>query len=534
MLSQVYIKKYLYIEDITLEFCKGLNVFTGETGVGKSLIIDAIEFVLGKKGSYEDGTYVEIVFDNVENEFSEDGTLILARQIKNSKSIYYINGRRATRTAVEEASENIIEIHTQYHQQNLFKKSFYREVLDRYASLEGLLDEYQRLFSKYKELKEKEREILEKQSERIRELDIIRFQLAELEEADIKVGEKEELEKRYRYLSEIQNIKEVVYLSKNLLEDEENSILDNLNTVLRNIQKIKDAAPSLEEIYKSLEEAKILLQEASYSLSDMDLEFDENEILEIEERLNLINKLELKYNTDEEGLLKIKEEFKEKIDYLENLEFEIPKLQQQIEEIEGRLHTLAEKISAIRDQKSKELSKEIEEHLKQLGLKEAQFVVEIEEKEELDRFGKDNIIFLFSANRGYYPSLLGDVASGGEISRISLALKLTTGSNIESMIFDEIDTGLGGKTAVLLAEKLKKLSKDYQIILITHLPQIAAYADKHFYIDKAFIDEKTKAIIKVLDRETRKEEIARMLTGKINQETLNLAEKLIESTKLDK
>ncbi len=529
MLSQVYIKKYLYIENITLEFCKGLNVFTGETGVGKSLIIDAIEFVLGKKGSYENETFVEIVFENVDNDFSEEGTLILARQIKNNKSFYYINGRRATKSAVEEASKNIIEIHTQHLQQNLFKKSFYREILDKFASLENLLSEYQRLFLKYKQLKEKEREILEKQSERIRELDILKFQLEELKEANIRKGEKEELEKRYKYLSEIQIIKEAVYLSKTLLEEEENSILDNLNLVLKNIQKVKYTAPSLEEIYKSLEEAKILLQEASYSLSSMDLDFEEHEIFEIEERLNLINKLEMKYNTDEEGLIKLKEEFEKKINYLENLEFEIPKIQKEIKEIEDKLHILAEKISQIRRQKGEELSKEIEKHLKQLGLKEARFIVEIEEK-ELDRFGKDNITFLFSANKGYYPSPLGEVASGGEISRITLALKLTTGSTVDSMIFDEIDTGLGGKTAVLLAEKLKKLSKDYQVVLITHLPQIAAYADRHFYIDKTFEGEKTKAVIKVLDRETRKEEIARMLTGKINEEALILAEKLIEST----
>lgn len=533
MLSQIHIKKYLYIKDIILEFYNGLNVFTGETGVGKSLIIDAIEFVLGKKGSYEEGTFVELVFDNIYNEFSEEGTLILARQIKNSKSIYYINGRRATKTSVEEASKDIIEIHTQHHQQNLFRKSFYRETLDKFANMEELLKEYQELFSKYKQLKEKEKSISEKQSERLRELDILKYQLKELVEANIKIGEKEELEKRYRYLSEIQNIKEVVYLSKNILEEEENSILDNLNLIIKNLQKLKDTAPFIEEIYKNLEDAKILLQEASYSLSSMDLDFEENEIYEIEERLNQINKLEMKYNTDEEGLLKLKEEFENKIEFLENLEFELPKIKQQIKEIEEKLFTVAEKISKLRKEKGKELSKTIEKHLKELGLKEAQFIVKIEEK-ELDRYGKDNITFLFSANKGYPPSPLGEIASGGEISRISLALKLTTGSDVECMIFDEIDTGLGGKTAVLLAEKLKKLSKNYQVILITHLPQVAAYADKHFYIDKVFDNTGTKAIIKVLDREKRKEEIARMLTGKIDKETLYLAEKLIESTKANK
>ncbi|RMD46439.1 MAG: DNA repair protein RecN [Aquificota bacterium] len=530
MIAQINIKKYLYLEDISIDFSDGLNIFTGETGVGKSLIIDAVDFVLGKKGNFENGTGVEVVFEGVNNPFSEDGTLILLREIKGGKSLYFINGRRATLSSVKEASKGIIEIHGQHHQQKLFNQDFHRVILDRFANLNPLIEQYQKYYSAYKQLEKKEKELIEQQSNRLRELDILKFQLKEIEEANIKEGEKEELEKRYRYLSEIQNIKEVVYTCSAFLSEEENSIVDKLSFVLKSIEKVKDTSPVLEEVYNTLQEADILIKEADYSLQSLDLDFDPYELKDIENRLNLINKLEMKYNTDEKGLIKLSEEFKEKINFLENLEFELPKLQKEKEKVLRKIKELSEKISKIRKEKAKELDRLMEKHLSELGFKEAKFITEIEER-DLDRYGKDRVKFLFSANKGFNPSPLENTASGGEISRISLALKVITGSEVDCMVFDEIDTGIGGKTALFMAEKLKKLSEKYQIILITHLPQIAIFADKHFYIEKVYSGEKTKANIKVLGKKERKKEIARMLTGEINQKSLSLAESLLQKNK---
>ncbi len=531
MLSSISIKNYLYIKNIHIEFDRGLNIFTGETGVGKSLIIDAIEFALGKRGNYKENTCVEVIFENLENDYADEGTLIISREIKNGKSIYYLNGRRATRSTIIEATENIVEIHSQHHQQKLFRQSYYRETLDKYARLETLLKEYQRVYDRYIFLKEKEKEIIQKQSERLREIDILKFQLREIEEADIKEGEKEDLEKKFQYLSQIQSIKEVVYNCEFTISEKEESILSELSNVIKSLERIKDASPLLEEVYTNLLDAKVLIQESQYNLSHMNLDFDPEEYRTIEERLNLINKLELKYNTDEKGLIELKEEFKKRIEYLENLEYQLPDIQKNLKEISNKLRELSEEISKVRKEKGRELEEKIKEHLKELGLKEAEFVVHIEEK-QLDRYGKDRITFLFSANRGYPPSPLGDIASGGELSRISLSLKLITGSDVNCLIFDEIDTGLGGKTALLLAEKLKTLSENYQIILITHLPQIAVYADKHFFIDKQFKDNKTEAVIKVLSTEKRMEEIARMLTGSTDEKALELARKLLERAKI--
>ncbi len=527
MIAQINIKKYLYLEDISIDFSESLNVFTGETGVGKSLIIDAVDFVLGKKGNFENGTGVEIVFEGVNNPFSEDGTLILLREIKGGKSLYFINGRRATLSSVKEASKGIIEIHSQHHQQKLFNQDFHRVILDRFANINPLIEQYQKYYSLYKQLEKEEKKLIEQQSSRLRELDILKFQLKELEEADIKEGEKEELEKRHSYLSQIQNIKEVVYTCSAFLTEEENSIIDKLGFILKSLERVKDTSPILEEVYSTLQEADILLKEANYSLQSLDLDYDPYQLKEIEDRLNLINKLEIKYNTDEKGLINLIEEFREKIQFLENLEFELPKLQKEKEKIHKKIKEISEKISKIRKEKAKELDRLMEKHLSELGFKEAKFITNVEEK-ELDRYGKDKVMFLFSANKGFSPTPLESTASGGEVSRISLALKVIAGSDVDCMVFDEIDTGIGGKTAILMAEKLKKLSESYQIILITHLPQIAVYADKHFFIEKIYSKEKTEARIKVLNKNERKKEIARMLTGEINQKSLSLAESLLQ------
>ncbi len=514
------------MESISIDLDKGLNVFTGETGVGKSLIIDAVEFVLGKKGSYSDGSYVELVFDSIQNQFSEDETLIISREIKNGRSIYYINGRRATLSTIKEASDGIVEIHGQHQQQKLLHKDYHRFLLDRYAGLLDTVAEYQKLYKRYTEIKKKEAKLLEEQSNRLKELDILRYQLNELEEADIKEGEKKELEEKFAYISRIQEIHENISKSLLNISEEENSILDKLDQVIKNIERISSTHSEFRNILENLEEAKILLKESSYSLLDFDLDIDRMELDAIQERLDLINRLEMKYNTDEKGLIILKEKLKKRIEYLENLEFKIPEIKKEKENLLSQLNGLADKISTIRKDKGRKLEKAVRKHLTDLALKEAIFKVEIKEK-ELDKNGKDDVVFLFSGNRDIPPSILGETASGGEISRVSLALKVVAGSDTDSMIFDEIDSGIGGKTAVLMAEKLKKLSENYQVVLVTHLPQVAVRADKHFYIDKVSDNGKTYAVVKEIDGEERKIEIARMLSGVINKKSLQLAEELL-------
>jgi len=452
LLSEINIKKFLYLKNIEISLSEGLNVFTGETGVGKSLIIDAISFVLGERGKFEEGDFVELVFENINNEYTEDGVLILARQIKKGKNVYYLNGRRVTLSFLKEISEGLIEIHSQNHQQMLLKREHHREILDSFAGIEKLLNKYRELFLEYKKLESEIEQLREEQANRLRELDILKYQLSELESAGLKEGEKEELERRYEYLSNISFIKENIYNALKVLEEDEHSITSQLSLFQKFISKITGFDKGLESILENVETVNSILSDISYSLSKIDIDINPDELKLIEERLDKLNWLETKYNTDETGLIKLIDEFKKRIEQLENVESKIPE-------------------------------------------------IEIKRKK----------------NPGFPPKPLDEVASGGELSRLSLTLKLVSNKSVDTMIFDEIDTGIGGKTGVLMAQKLRMLSDKFQIILITHLPQVAAVADKHFYIEKHTENGKTLANIKELSNAERELEIARMLSGIIRR-----------------
>ncbi|WP_457643102.1 DNA repair protein RecN [Persephonella sp.] len=528
MLRSIRIKKFLYIENVDLELSESLNVFTGETGVGKSLIVDAIQFAFGEKGRSSEGDYVELEFEKINNRYSEENRLIIAREIKKGRSLYYINGRKATLSAVKEATEGILSVHGQNQQQILFNRDRHIHILDSYCRIQPLVDEYKKIYKQLKELEKQEEEIVSRQSERLRELDILKYQLDELKSAEIKKGEKETLEERHNYLSQIEDIKTAVFASLGELSEEEDSVLSKLSYVIKNLEKVSDFSRQIKDALSSLEEAKNLIDDACYSLGKIDLEFDQQELTQIEERLNLINRLELKYGTDEKGLIDLADQFEKRIQELENLEFQLPQIKKKKEELYRKTVELAEEISKKRKEGAERLEKEVEQHIKELAMPEGRFVVKIEET-PLSINGKDRVVFLFSANKGFEPMPIDSVASGGEVSRLSLALKLVAGSDVDCMVFDEIDTGIGGKTANALAEKLKKLSEKYQVILITHLPQIAAAADTHFYVEKLFTDSTTKAQIKLLNPEERVKELSRMLSGKTDKNTLKLAEEMIKS-----
>lgn len=526
MLSSIRIKKFLYIKDLEIDFSPYMNVFTGETGVGKSLIIDAITFVLGEKGNYQENDFVEITFE-IGNQYSEDGFLILARQIKNGKSLYYLNGRKVGKSLIEEISKDIIEIHGQHYSQKLFNKDYHREIYDKYLKLEDRLSEYQRLYSTYQKLKKEYEEITQKQSDRLRKIDFLKFQINELKNANIKEGEKQKLEEEYNYYSNIQTIRENIEFAKSILSEEKYGVIQNLSSALKSITKIANFNEKLSQISENLENTKSVIEDIYYSLEDFEFDFDSSRLSQIEERLNLINSLERKYMTDEKGLLELLNQFEEELNDLLNLEDKAPQIEKQLKEIENRLIDMAKEISYIRKSKRREFEELVLEHLKDIAFKSADFKVLIEEK-DLDRYGIDKIQFMFSANKGYDPKPLEEIASGGEISRLSLVLKLISKKSVNTMIFDEIDTGIGGMTAVSMAKKLKQLSKDFQVILITHLPQIAVIGDKHFHVDKKEENGTTVALIKQLNSEERVKEIARMLSGIVNEESINLAKELLK------
>ncbi|GAB6072589.1 DNA repair protein RecN [Venenivibrio stagnispumantis] len=525
MLSQITIKKFLYLTDIKLDLVDGVNVFTGETGVGKSLIVDAIAFVLGERGNYPEDSYVELVFENIQNDYSEEGLLIVSRQIKNGKSIYYLNGKRATLSTIKEATEDLVEIYSQHQYQKLFSKDNQRKIFDSFCQIEDLLEEYQKLYKEFKEKEKEYNQLIQAQSERLRELDFLKYQLNELNNANIKSGEKEALEERYSYLSNIQTIKEIVSITEYSLSEE---IFEKLSVIIKNLSKIAGYDKNIQKALNQIEEAYNILKDAGYQLSKIELDIDEKEINLIEERLNLINHLERKYNTDEKGLIELKNKIEEKIQELENSQIQIPNLQKDINILKEKINQLAEIISQKRKEKAKIFDEIVKKHLSELALESATFITDIQEKQP-DRYGKDEVRFLFSANKGLKPSFLEDTASGGELSRLSLVLRLLTQKSAKTLILDEIDTGIGGKTALNLSKKLKDLSKNFQLIIITHLPQIASISDKHFYIEKYNLPDTTKAVIKEIEDIEKEKEIARMLSGIIDEKSIQLAKNLINS-----
>ncbi len=526
MLSIIDIKQFLYIENTVIELSDGLNVFTGETGVGKSLILNAINFVLGKKGNYENNDFVELVFESVNTPFSDsDGTLIVSRQIKNNKSYYFLNGKRATLSTIKEATKDIIEIHSQHSYHSLFSSEFPRITLDNYSNLSNLLDKYKVLYLKFKKLEEMEKNLKIQQSESLKEIDIVEYQLQELEALDATL-DKKEIEERFNYLKSISDIKLAVEEAKYIISDKENSIEEDISYVSKILSPFYEMDTNIKNAHSLLESAKELIKEAYYALSDLDFDFSEEEINELESKLNFINRLEAKYNTDYKGLFKIKKQLKNRLEELKDLEFKIPEIEKEKDEVYKELIKLSEEISQIRKEKAKELEKLIVNNLEDLALKGCQFVVNVEDC-DINIYGKNKVEFLFSANKGIKPQPLNKVASGGELSRISLVLKLISKKSKDTIVFDEIDTGIGGKTAIYMAEKLYSLSKNFQVILVTHLPQIASIADTHYLIEKKFDGEKTFLMVNKLSGECREREIARMLSGIINDKSLKHARELL-------
>lgn len=525
MLTCISIKKLLYFRDVDINLTDGLNVFTGETGAGKSLIIDAIEFVFGQKGNFEEDSFVELTFEAT-SEYSEDGVVILSRQIKNGKSIYYLNGRKVVRSLLEEIGQSLIEIHGQHQNQKLFKKEYHRQIFDKSAKLEDMLEDFQKVYTSYKDMYKQVEKLKRLQSERLRTIDIINYQIKELQEADIKPSDKDNLENQYNYLKNIRVITEGISLCQNTLSER---VFPDIKIVDKTLSRLANIDSRFEKMYNEFQEAKAILENIFYSFDSFE-DYQYTDISQIEERLNRINFLERKYNVHADELVNILANLKSELDRLENIEYELPDKERNLFELEKKVKHLAEEISKKRRDNIKSFSESVVKHLKDLGFSWVNFTVSIDEK-PIDLYGKDRLEFLFTSNIDYDLKPLNEIASGGEISRLSLAIKLVSKNSVPTMIFDEVDTGIGGKTALNMAKKLKELSREFQVILITHLPQIAALSDNHYFIEKKNEDGKTIGTVRHLTQEDKVYEIARMLKGDIDNKSIDYAREFIDSLK---
>ena len=538
MISTIQIKNIGIIDNLSINLENGFNVLTGETGAGKTLIIDSLGIICGNRFSKEmirkgeEYSYIEACIYLPENENSIDGNIIVSREIyANGRNSCKINGRLVTVNELKEFMKQIIDIHGQNDNQTLLDKASHIEYLDSFIGKEISLikTEYKNLYNIYNEIKLELKNNYGNETEKQRKLDLLKYQLNEIKEVNLKEGEDEKLEEQRKKIINSEKIIENIEIADNSLSNE---AVDNINSAIRALEKIE----SIDEIYsEKLTELKNIyydIQEISRDISSMkeDVYFDEEERNEIEERLDTIFSLKRKYGNSIKEILKYKEKVENEIYEIENLDEINEELRSKLIETEKKMKLLADKMHQIRKEKANELSQKINKELAELEMKNAKFNVKVEynDKEFFNKNGLDEIEFLISTNIGEEEKPLIKIASGGEMSRIMLAIKsvLSEVDKIPTLIFDEIDTGISGIAAKSVGSKMKKISKNHQILCITHLANIAAQGTYNYYISKTIEDNKTRTKVEKLNEEGTIKEIARIASGDINEVSIQHAKQL--------
>ena len=536
MITNLHIKNIGIIEDIEINFNEGLNVLTGETGAGKSLIINALNIICGDRFSKdmirkgENQSFVEICFYDPENENSIDGNIIVSREINlNGRNMCKINGRMVTVNELKEFMKKIIEIHGQNDSQNLLDNKEHLKYLDGYIGgrIKELKDEYKKYYENYLQVKKELKENYGDDKERQRKVDLLKYQFNEIEDAKLKYNEDEELENKQKLIINSEKI-------ANTLNEVDVSIgenaIDLISNAIRQIEKIENIDSKYQECTNSLKSVYYEMQEISRDISNYkdDIYFDENEQKQIEERLDLIYDLKRKYGNSIQEILNYKSEVEEEIFRIENMEEYTNTLKIKQQELIDKLNEIGIKIHNFRVLEAKKLSNKINENLQDLEMKNAKINIHVNLTEDFFESGKDKVEFYISTNIGEDEKELIKIASGGEMSRVMLAIKtvLASSDSIPVLIFDEIDTGISGKAANKVAEKLSKISQNHQVLCISHLPAIAAIADYNYFINKQIENERTITTIKKLEENEIIHEIARISSGEVNEITLNYAREL--------
>ena len=537
MITNLHIKNIGIIDDLEIDLNKGMNVLTGETGAGKTLIIDSISIICGGRFSKEmirkgeNHSYVELCMYVPNDVNSIDGNIIITREIyNNGRNMCKINGRLVTVTELKNFMSNYIEIHGQNDNQKLLDSRTHIKYLDNFSGEEifQLKNEYKEKYQRYNEIRRELKNNYGDEKEKQRKLDLLRYQLNEIQEARLKDGEESELEERSKLIRNSEKI------AKNLSEAEmavgENTI-DLIGNAIRALEKIENIDRKYEETTASLKDIYYGIQEISSNLSGYlsDIEFDEQEREEVETRLDIIDNLKRKYGNNIEEILKYADEIADEIKKIENVDEYNNKLKNEQKQIEKEMTKIAEKISKIRKENAEELNKKINEELEDLEMKNAKINVKVEYKiEQFFEDGKDQVGIYIKTNVGENESELTKIASGGEMSRIMLAIKkvLAEVDKMPVMIFDEIDTGISGKAAKSVANKMRSISKNHQVLCISHLAPIAAMADYNYFISKKVENDRTCTSIKLLNEQEVLCEIARISSGEINDVTLQYANEL--------
>lgn len=536
MITTLHIKNIGIIEELSINLNKGLNVLTGETGAGKTLIIDSIQIISGGRFSKEmirkgeNTSFIELCIYEPNSPDAIEGNIIVSREISiNGRNMCKINGRMVTVNELKDFMKKYIEIHGQNDNQELLDSKTHLAYLDSYIGeeIKNLKQQYNNKYKKRNEIKNELKANLGDDKEKERKLDLLKYQLNEIEQANLKINEDLELEEKRKIIVNSEKI------SSNLTQVDEaistNSI-DSLSFAIKSLGKIENIDEKYEKVSTNLKNIYYELQELARDINQYkeEIDFDANERNEIEQRLDFIYSLKRKYGNTIEEILNYKNKINEEIERINNLEEYNNKLKKELKQIEDEMEELANSISIIRIKNAKELSKKINNELKDLEMKNALINIKVEGQQEFNKDGKDIVRFLISTNLGEDEKELIKIASGGEMSRVMLAIKkvLSDTDKIPIMIFDEIDTGISGNAANAVAEKLSAISNLHQVLCISHLPNIAAVADYNYYISKNIINNRTNTSIKLLKEQEVLEEIARISSGEVNEITIKYASKL--------
>ncbi len=535
MLLHLHVKNLALIRETEIDFSEGLNILTGETGAGKSILIGSMTMALGgkvpKEMLREDAEYAlaELVFSVKNRELlqrlqeldipMEDGGLILSRKISGNRSICRLNGETVSASVLKEISSWLIDIHGQHEHQSLLHKKKHLEILDAYAH-EELAPVLAPLSECYESCQRCQRELEESlldANARVREQSLLEFEIREIEEAELKDGEDELLEQSYRKMVNSRKIMEALQMVLQFCGGGEISASEQTGRACRELSGIVKYDEGLEALSSQLQEIDDQLQDFTRELDDYmeSLEYSEQEFREIEERLNLINHLKAKYGQTLEEIKAYQEEKQKRLDLLANYEQHIEKLQKEQEKLAEELEAYCKKAHEIRMKAAEKLTVLMQEQLGELNFLDVRFDTVVRDTDSLSANGSDDVEFLISTNPGEPMKPLGKIASGGELSRVMLAIKTVMADQdaIDTVIFDEIDAGISGRTAQKVSEKLALIGKSRQVICITHLAQLASMADSHYCIEKQALDGNTQTRIRRLTGEEITEELARILGG---------------------
>ena len=541
MITTLHIKNIGIIDDLSINLNNGLNILTGETGAGKTLIIDSLGIISGERFSKdmirkgEEYSFVEACIYLPENEYAIDGNIIVSREIYcNGRNMCKINGRMVTVNELKTFMENIIDIHGQHDNQQLLNPCTHIEYLDSFGDKEikNFKKEYLELYKQYNLVKTELKNNYGDDKEKQRKLDLLKYQYDEIENAKLKIGEDDKLEADRKIILNSEKINESLNIAD--LEVSEH-VIDSINISIRALEKIEDLDEEYSKNLNTLKSIYYDIQEIARDISSLrdDVYFDEEERQDIERRLDLIFSLKRKYGNTIEEILKYKEEVKEEINQIENIDEYNNKLKTELEKITLKMFNISKEMNILRKKYALILEEKINNELIDLEMKNARINIDIKfnDNEKYNNNGLDEVEIYIQTNIGEDAKPLYKIASGGEMSRIMLAIKNVL-SNVDSvpvLIFDEIDTGISGIAAKSVGEKLKSISKLHQVLCVTHLASIAAKGDYNYYIHKEIKQNKTSTNVELLNEEETIKEIARIASGDITEISLKHAKELRKS-----